>query len=58
MHVAVNDPRKKQLHAWRRAAQRLAAAGIWSEEDILYRRQRRVDRVKIAEALHTDAEAN
>ena len=58
MHVAVNDPRKKQLHAWRRAAQRLAAAGIWSEEDILYRRQRRVDWVKIAEALHTDAEAN
>ena len=58
MHVAANDTRKRQLHAWRRAAQNLAATGIWSEEDILYRRQRRVDWVKIAEALHTYAKAN
>ena len=40
------------------AVQRLAAAGLWCEEDVLFSNQRQIDWEKIAEILHTDQEAS
>ena len=43
LHLPGQDGRRKQLSKWRLAAQRLAAAGLWCEEDILFGNQRQID---------------
>ena len=58
LHLTGQDARKKQLSKWRLAVQRLAAAGLWCEEDILFSNQRQIDWERIAEILHTDQEAS
>ena len=40
------------------AVQRLAAAGLWCKEDILFSNQRQIDWERIAVILHTDQEAS
>ena len=52
MYLSGQDGRRKQLSKWPLAAQRLPAAGVWCEEDILYSNQRQIDWGKIAEILH------
>ena len=56
-HLPSHDPRRKEFQRWRFSAQRLAAAGVWTEQDILFSYERRVNWEKIAEILHTDEEA-
>ena len=58
LHLPGQDGRRKQLLKWRLAAQRLSAAGLWCEEDILFSNQRQIDWERIAEILHTDQEAS
>ena len=58
LHLPGQDSRRKQLSKWRLAAQRLATAELWCEEDILFSNQRQIDWEKIAEILHTDQEAS
>ena len=58
LHLPGQDGRRKQLSKWRLAAQRLAAAGLWCEEDIRFSNQRQIDWERIAEILHTDQDAS
>ena len=57
LQIPGQSDRRRQLQKWRLAAQWLAAAGLWCEEDLLFSNQRQLDRERIAETLHTDQEA-